>query len=127
MGDLATYKRFTCVHFTGIQHDACAAGVPYASVRDASQPGPYCWPCLPGIGGKVCATTCDKKRLPTLEELEAEEQKWKAAFAAITAGLSPCCNAPLDESHVRGGTGPRFCSKCKTFVFRACATTGDEP
>jgi hypothetical protein len=36
--------------------------------------------------------------------------------------LSPCCKAPIDESKVikKGihvGHGPRYCSKCKKFIF----------
>lgn len=121
-----------CVHFTGIfghndvTHRTCKAGVSYDSMRDATQPGPYCWPCLPGIGGKVATTTCDKRRLPTVEELAADEREWREALAKIDAGRSPCCDAELNESRVRNGTGPRFCSKCKTLVFQGCARIGEE-
>jgi hypothetical protein len=41
---LAEMRR--CVHFTGIQHPTCKAGVDYKTVRDSSGKGPYRWPCL---------------------------------------------------------------------------------
>lgn len=120
----------TCVHFTGLwghgmkKHLLCSAGVAYEDVKDSSQKGPYCWPCLPGIGGRTATTTCQKKRLPTVEELAADKRELEEFLAKIDAGKSPCCDAPLDESRVREGTGPRHCSKCGEFVFRACARIG---
>jgi len=109
-----------CVHFNGIQHEKCSAGVAYLSVRDSSQAGPYRWPCLTLAAEKTSTTTCPSFRLKSDEEWAKEDAQFEKAFAAISEGKSPCCGAPLDESHVRDGTGPRFCLKCKQFVFRGC-------
>jgi hypothetical protein len=74
-----------CVHFTGIGDVRCKAGVPYASVRDASQAGPYRWPCISPCPwtGRTAATACERKRLPTGEEVEAEIR----AFEELEAKL----------------------------------------
>lgn len=123
---LSGYYPNHCIHFTGLfgpgmaRKEKCNAGVAYDSVKDSSQAGPLCWPCLPGIGGKLATTTCDKRRLPTVEETAAAHQEMRRIVGSIDSGLSPCCGASFDESQVRDGVGPRFCSKCKEFVFRGC-------
>lgn len=97
----------TCVHFRGIQHDKCCAGVDMKSVRDESQPGPYRWPCitLTGITKKPtpqATTTCEKYREPTADEIKADED----AF-----------NARLDEMRERTKRGE--CSTCGQKATRA--------
>jgi len=57
--------------------------------------------------------------METWEKHQSEEDR---DLAMIAKGMSNCCNAPLDCSHViRSGSyeghGPRFCSKCKRVVF----------
>ncbi len=73
-------KHGTCVHFRGIQHATCAAGVSLVSVRDASQPGPYRWPCLTLRADLKATTTCPSFREPTAEEIAADEAEFKAAM-----------------------------------------------
>jgi len=64
-----------CVHFRGVQHDTCLAGVDMRSKRDVSSPGPAQWPCCPPMRpGQVCATTCDQYLEPTAEQI-AESDK----------------------------------------------------
>jgi hypothetical protein len=97
----------TCVHFCGIQHEKCAAGVVLLSVRDASQPGPYRWPCitLTGITKKPmppATTTCDQYREPTADEIAAD----KAAL-----------DARLEE--MRQQTARGECSACGQKATRA--------
>lgn len=119
----------TCKHFRGIQHETCAAGVTMRSVRDTTQPGPYRWPCFPAMKPPEATTKCHLRVYPTQEEVDADERAWKEKFALIfDKGMSPCCKVPLDESRVdEHGTGPRYCSSCKAFVFQGCARVGDEP
>lgn len=124
----------TCVHFMGIQHAACAAGVLYASVTLDHDPIAYrgengreytsrrSLPCLPPNAG---GATCAARREPTAEEIAEDKASVERVFACLSLGVSPCCEAPLDESHVatsgrHKGTGPRLCSKCKAFVFHGC-------
>ncbi len=86
MADKSTLAERTmsrCKHFTGVQHDTCAVGVAYASVKDTSTK-PYGFPCLPEHGGHA---TCDKREFPTREEAEAEEAEYNAAFKRIDSCL----------------------------------------
>jgi hypothetical protein len=96
--------RDKCRHFTGIQHKACAAGVPYVDVRDSSQPGPYRWPCLDtgrGTGGE-----CKSLALMTQEEHAAAEAELQAivdkALADIASGKCHECGAPIEPSRIVG-------------------------
>lgn len=111
-----------CKHFTGIQHDACALGVPYVSVRDESV-RPYKWPCL-----GACATSCGKKETRTAEEIDAEDRDWAERFGHIARAREtiiatkqpqgavdcPRCNVP---------SGLRFrVSSYNGHVHAACST-----
>ena len=109
----------TCVHFRGIQHKTCLADVDMLSVRVVPESGPFRWPCLPVFGRKDADVpcNCEKRRYPTPEEIEADRKMWDRAFAAVAAGKSPCCDAPLESR----GTG-RWCSKCSEFVARCCGS-----
>jgi hypothetical protein len=80
----------SCVHFNGIQHSTCKAGVEYASVRDEST-RPYGFPCLTAYAG---AATCEKRQLQTLEEELAEEADYEAAFKRVDA-----CMKAIREKH----------------------------
>lgn len=82
-----------CVFFTGIfQNPTCKAGVNYTSVRDASQPGMYRWPCH---RSQDATTTCLKAQYPTPAEAEAEAQMFEAAgkklMEDLAKGLCPTC------------------------------------
>jgi hypothetical protein len=99
-----------------IQNTRCDAGVRYLDVRD-STPGPAGFPCLNRTNGGRCTTTCASFRAMTREEEAALDATYDAALAAVAAGLSPCCTAPLTGHE---GPGVRHCSKCKAFVVRSC-------
>lgn len=103
MSTLAVY-RDKCRHFNGIQHTTCEAGVEYALVRDASQPGPYRWPCLESHG--VATTVCPERSLLTQEEhaaFEAEiEARWAEIASALEAGKCPVCEADVEPSRIVG-------------------------
>lgn len=123
----------SCVHFTGMQHERCEAGVRYLDVRVLHEPIPLpgnrqsmraSFPCL--LKENHGGATCSKLQAPTNEQLEAEIANVERIFAAVDAGKSPCCDAPLDERAMvvaRDGkrVGPRYCSKCGKFVDRSCS------
>lgn len=73
-----------------------------------------------------------KARYETHDEMASnlgveDERQWKERLSRIfDHGRSPCCDATLDETRVdEEGTGPRFCSACKKFVYQGCARVGD--
>jgi hypothetical protein len=86
-----------CIHFNGIQHGACGAGVAYDSIRDTSH-RPFRLPCFANEG---CATACAQYRDPTAAEVAADQAKWDAAMERMRrrAALGQCaqCGAAVDE------------------------------
>jgi hypothetical protein len=115
----------TCLHFTGIQHHRCKAGVCYSDVR-GSAPAPYSRSCIRDehwvAGG---SPPCALYEASSEAVIDAEDTEIHRAFALIAKGLSQCCEAPLSTRQVieRGqheGNGPRFCSKCGQVSFWAC-------
>lgn len=94
-----------CIHFRGIQHKTCEAGVELLSVRDASQPGPYRWPCLT-IDHKAATTTCASFRAPTPEEHEQRErettQLLERFFERQRAGLCTECGVKITNVRQHG-------------------------
>lgn len=60
-----------CVHFNGIQNGSCKIGIPYSDVRIDK---PYKFPCL-----NQC-DTCDKRQMPTPEQVEQEIEEIGKAF-----------------------------------------------
>jgi hypothetical protein len=78
----------TCIHFRGIQHETCEAGVALDSVKDTSAT-PYEWPCLRTRSGRPCATSCEKYQAPTAEQIAEDEAKISALVARIEAGETP--------------------------------------
>ena len=116
-----------CVHFTGVQHNQCKAGVVYLSVRDASGKGPYRWPCL--TRGESAITTCAKRQLPTRAQAEKtvteRETHVQAFLAKVRDGkVCPTCDKPI--------TGRQRVGRC--IYLRPCghrlgqaAALGEEP
>lgn len=86
----------TCLHFRGIQHDTCEAGVALKDVKDVAGPGMARYPCLTLEQGKEARTVCPKRRLPTREEaeaIEAERDRRIRAFVQKTAlGICGTCD-----------------------------------
>ena len=61
-----------CAHFTGIQHDACKAGVRYDSVRESkTETTPFRFACFQD---EAQGLVCEKAHFPTREEAEAEKR-----------------------------------------------------
>jgi hypothetical protein len=122
----------SCVHFTGTQHERCAAGVRYVDVERRHEPMALpdgrrslrvSIPCL--LNENHGGATCDKLQAPSEQEFEAEVTEIERTLAAIDAGRSPCCDAPLDGSSLMWtddgkASGSRYCTKCRKFVDRLC-------
>lgn len=104
-----------CVHFTGIQKNVCKAGVLYQSLMVEG------WKGLPCIAtGKLtheerCAA-CPHFKLPTPEEVKEELEGFAKAFEKIAAGLSTCCEAPLNTAETKRSV-TKTCSKCGHMVM----------
>lgn len=116
----------TCRHFTGIQHDACAAGVAYESVTDRSLRPPR-RPCL----DENSPIRCELANYPTREEAEERDREihegllliFKARAAIVEAmgskrGLKgqipcPCCD---------GGTLHYTVAAINGHIWGACST-----
>ena len=79
-----------CVHFTGVQHDVCHAGVRYADVRGTTT-RPFGLPCIQQYAN---GATCSKAQWPTRDEAEAEEAQFQAAYARIRT-----CLKAITEKH----------------------------
>jgi hypothetical protein len=95
-----------CVHFNGLHHDRCKAGVHILSVRDISGPRPYRWPCITFVGKPACVTTCASFRAETQEERDAARAKARVAVEQHLRKLAdrqcPTCNTPIGELRQEG-------------------------
>lgn len=105
-------KADKCIHFTGIQHNTCAVGVKYDDVQDKST-SPYSLPCLGSCnpGG----ATCDKRELPTPEEVEASAAEIKKRFASISkarGAIVVACDGPWKKG-MGGQSGTMTCPVCE--------------
>jgi hypothetical protein len=89
----------TCVHFNGTVNEACKAGFAYATVRDEERRLP-CYPergegLFPDPTPSACTIACPSHRLPTPEEVEAEERRRADAIlaylATMNSGTCPTC------------------------------------
>jgi hypothetical protein len=91
--------RVKCVHFNGVQKGVCEAGIAYDSFPNGSG-----LPCLPKLG-KGCELECDKRRFPTEEEVQAENERIEKATAKMFAGLSAVCEDAKKRGFKKGNGG----------------------
>ena len=64
-----THDMGVCVHFQGIQHDKCKAGVDWRQLTGGLSLGiALRTPCM--LEHDQCTVTCDKRQFPTREEAE---------------------------------------------------------
>jgi hypothetical protein len=98
-----------CKHFTGVQHETCGVGVPYASVRPKEGGG------LPCLREPMCNAECPRVEYPTREEAEKEA----ADEEAIWARHSLAHRAAHDDAKVKkfgkgqGGADSCPCPVCE--------------
>ena len=110
VSELRQQKSSRCVHFNGIQNDKCEAGIEYRTFRPEKPLGREWLPCLKA--GEC--TSCEKRRWPTAEEVEAECQAMDRAIARTLSGL----NAVAEDAKKRGlgkghgGAGQVACPVC---------------
>ena len=83
-------------------------------------------PCIGNEPGTIIrghtVESCDLYEPHTKEEIEAEDKEFQRTVELMKKGLSSCCEAPIDISHVitdgqHKGHGPRYCSKCKRMAY----------
>jgi hypothetical protein len=130
MGNITKQLRGKCKHFTGTVEKQCKAGMVYDEVIKRKELGDIgCMLRLPCTGKAVGSITRDNAVLPcdkycafTEAEIEQEQKDWDRTLELLIKGLSPCCGAEIDTSHVitegkHKGHGQRFCSKCHKVVF----------
>lgn len=104
---------YMCKHYSPMtSFCSCKVGIAY----DFPPLKPLEYPCF----GKN-KERCEKQENYTKEEIEEQRREVDRILRLVNDGISPCCNAPLDESQVVSegqfeGHGPRFCSKCKKWV-----------
>ena len=65
---------------------------------------------------------CDLYEPRTREEIEAEDKVFQRTMELMKQGLSSCCEAPIDTSHVipsgqYKNHGPRYCSECGRLTY----------
>lgn len=92
-----TSKMSRCVHFTGTMRDTCEAGVNYRQIVGGPDLG---WgtrlPChvdlFPAKGGDVA--TCEKRRMTTREEAEAEVREADESYQRVST-----CLKAIREKH----------------------------
>ena len=122
-----------CVHFNGLQHDKCDAGIAYQTHRDAG------FPCFRGeakdklVKGKT-PCQCEKQEWPTEEAVQAEIAMWDRESQKTNHGMKaveqirrdhkgqnwsgviecPICNGRLHVSH----------AACNNHVHAQCETPG---
>lgn len=98
-----------CAHFTGIQHGTCAAGISYASMREAkTETTPFRFACFQD---EAQGLVCDAARWPTREEAEARERHVHERYQQINNARKAII------AHAGGKRGVRSqlpCPICKT-------------
>lgn len=86
-----------CIHFNGVLHDRCKAGVAYESVRGATRG-------LPCLQEYAEGTTCESAIYPTREAAEQRVAESRQSiveyFAAIKAGKCPLCDQAVTMRQV---------------------------
>jgi hypothetical protein len=110
---ILTLRKGTCVHFNGIQHRACHAGVVYDKIdrktgRDL--------PCLDRSDRPGDYAQCALYEPISEEDIRKDREELDSILADMDAGISSCCKAPLIlQEHKRSVRA--YCSKCKKLAW----------
>lgn len=105
-----------CIHFNGIQHDACRAGI---NMRAHVGGDDFGWAKrIPCLGERDGIVPCDKRRLQTAAEADAEDAEFEARFAHIKAA-----RAEIVQRHgkQRGVSGQVRCPACSGLLAYSIA------
>jgi hypothetical protein len=116
-----------CRHFNGVAHDQCEAGVAYSTVKDDSVK-PHRWPCL----DPDCATTCERRSLHTVEELDEQDRQRAASLRRIFTARRAIAEATGGKRRVQGTIDCPNCADGKLrysvasngHVWGSCTTKG---
>jgi hypothetical protein len=131
-----------CKHYNGIMQpgvsdgeEVCKAGVNYVQLA-GGRDGMYLrLPCHqtdfrggPKDRKGEKEVPCPKFEAVTPAEEAADRVRRDEDMKTLAAGLSICCKAPLDRSHLLQsgrwkGNGWVYCSSCKRPVMHVCART----
>jgi hypothetical protein len=93
-----------CVHFTGMQHDKCDAGVVYKTITEGRKFNEF--PCF-----GECPNLCDKFQAIGIDAAKKYFEEADAQFAAITLARNAITNK---EGGNRSVTGAVSCPVCKS-------------
>lgn len=119
-----------CRHRGGLSRDICEANVRYDEVSRRAELGDLgCFCRLPCMGkepgtednGQI-VQPCEQYESTPREDIEQAERDMERAIELMKKGLSSCCEATIDESHViregeHKGHGPRYCSECGKVAY----------
>jgi hypothetical protein len=96
-----------CVHFDGLMHDECKAGVKYETVKQRStEPsGRLAIPCIK----RDCLTNCALAQYPTQQEAEAHEREQTSYIAHMLTAREGIVEQTGGK---RGVSGTVTCPKC---------------
>ena len=98
----------TCVHFNGVQHDTCRAGVNYHELFGV---GVGCFAHLCCLSEPVGSVACDKSVYPTRAQAEAEqgkrEKRFKQVMQCVVVAKEHAEKEGLREGH--GGVSQLDC------------------
>jgi len=75
----------SCVHFHGIQHELCKAGI---NIRQLVGGDAFGWARrIPCLNSKICTVHCDSRKLPTREQAETavaeQDQQFEKTMKAV--------------------------------------------
>lgn len=81
-------RAMACVHFNGVQHETCKAGVNYHALAGI---GFGCWkrlPCMPKDDGADEVVACEKRQTETPEQTAAREADGDAAWERLKLAIA---------------------------------------
>lgn len=93
----------TCVHFNGIMHEVCCAGVNYKALAQTNNL-PQAQPCLLELGDPNNHGTCQKAVYPSRAEavaaVEVQEERLAERLAQLEKSVCPVCRQSVRQRQV---------------------------
>lgn len=115
-----------CIHYRAIfdprapkpiENSACAAGVNYLALAGVAKPVPDWLERLPCFGDRASVKPCDKRQLPTREQIQAEQDEIAESFGMVMKAI-----AAMKATKLPAGEIP--CPKCSGRLYFATASNG---